>query len=216
MNKKKTIYLAIVFAIGIVTFNSCSEDDAADDCTQQTWYQDSDEDGFGNPNNSEQSCTQPTGYISDNTDFDDTNATAYPGAEELCDDGIDNDGNGEIDECSILNQTSGSWTDNFGGSYTITNLIITNVTSNGATYVFHILANGSNSVICLNDANNSFHADLYSKFVFTNIATNTFNLCQPFFDEESQESIENATDPTNTGDLDAGCGGFAWSLLTRN
>ena len=213
MNKKKTMYLVIVFSIGIVAFNSCSKDE---DCTEQTWYQDSDEDGFGNPNNSQESCTQPAGYISDNSDFDDVNATAFPGADEICDDGIDNNGNGEIDECSVPNQTSGSWTDNFNGSYTITNASISVITANGSSYLYHILANGSNYVICLNDSTNPFYADLYSKFVFTNIATNEFNLCQPFYNEPSQASIENSNDPTNPNDLDTGCGGFVWSLLTRN
>ncbi|WP_188463453.1 putative metal-binding motif-containing protein [Bizionia arctica] len=216
----KTIYLTLVCTIGMVGFNSCSSDDdnKNDDdydvgCTELTWYQDGDQDGFGDPNNSQLSCTQPTGYISDNTDFDDANATAYPGADELCDDGIDNNGNGVVDECGVLSQISGTWTTNFGVSYTITNSTIIETTNN---YTYHILVSESNYVICLNDASNPFNADLYSKFVFTNIETNTFNLCQPFYDSESQEFIENATDPTNPDDLDAGCGGFAWSLVTRD
>ena len=211
MNKRKTIYLVIVFAIGLFTFNSCNNEDDA--CTKQSWYQDSDEDGFGNPNISEQSCTQSTGYISDNTDFNDMNATAYPGAEELCDDGIDNNGNGEIDDCSILNPIVGSWSGSFGGMYTITNTTIVEATNN---YTYHILVSRNNYVICLNDENNPFYAGSYSKFVVTNISTNTFNLCQPFFDEDSQEFIENANDPTDIDDLEAGCGGFAWTLMTRN
>ncbi len=93
-NKLKVIYLFAFITIGILAINSCSKDE---DCTKQTWYQDSDGDGFGNPNNPIQSCTQPNGYVSDNTDFDDTNAYAYPNAPELCN-GIDDNGNGIIDE----------------------------------------------------------------------------------------------------------------------
>jgi hypothetical protein len=39
-----------------------------------TYYRDSDGDGKGNPNNTTQSCTPPTGYVSDATDLDDTQA----------------------------------------------------------------------------------------------------------------------------------------------
>ena len=98
MNKKSLIYLMIFVPIGLLYFYSCSNND--DDCTEQTWYQDSDADEFGNQNISQQSCNQPSGYVIDNTDFDDNNSTAYPNATELCN-GIDNNGNGTIDEDTI-------------------------------------------------------------------------------------------------------------------
>jgi hypothetical protein len=61
------------------------------------WYQDDDSDGFGNPDVSLFTQTPPAGYVEDNTDFDDTDVTIYPGAPELTD-GKDNNGNGLIDE----------------------------------------------------------------------------------------------------------------------
>jgi hypothetical protein len=62
-----------------------------------TYYQDTDVDNYGNPNVSIQACTAPSGYVSDNTDCDDSDANINPGATEGCD-GVDNDCNDEIDE----------------------------------------------------------------------------------------------------------------------
>ncbi len=38
-------------------------------CTAKTWYKDSDGDGFGDPNSTQSSCLQPTGYVEDKTDL---------------------------------------------------------------------------------------------------------------------------------------------------
>jgi hypothetical protein len=70
------------------------EDDAAD---ASDWYADTDSDTYGDPAVSVHQCAQPTGYVLDATDCNDTTATAYPGADEYCD-GIDNDCDTYIDE----------------------------------------------------------------------------------------------------------------------
>jgi hypothetical protein len=61
------------------------------------WFADSDGDGFGDAASSSSSCAQPEGTSSDSTDCDDSEASVYPEAEELCDD-LDNDCDMEIDE----------------------------------------------------------------------------------------------------------------------
>ncbi|XOV93646.1 MAG: Ig-like domain-containing protein [Bacteroidota bacterium] len=49
------------------------------------WYSDIDRDGYGDINHTATSCTQPPGYVADATDFDDRDASRFPGAP--CDDG---------------------------------------------------------------------------------------------------------------------------------
>ena len=64
--------------------------------TAGTWYPDIDGDGYGNPSFPVVTCTPASGYVIAGTDCDDTDATNYPTATELCD-GVDNDCDGVLD-----------------------------------------------------------------------------------------------------------------------
>jgi hypothetical protein len=46
--------------------------------TRVTWYQDLDNDNFGNANVSQKSCTRPPGYVLDNADCDDSDVNEHP------------------------------------------------------------------------------------------------------------------------------------------
>ena len=70
------------------------EDDAAD---ASTWNIDYDGDGYGSDSYTLTACEQPSGYVADDTDCDDTSADAHPGGTEVCD-GLDNDCDGTVDE----------------------------------------------------------------------------------------------------------------------
>ena len=62
-----------------------------------TYYRDADGDGYGDPGVTQVSTTMPSGYVTDNTDCDDTNSLVNPGAAEI-NDGIDNNCDGQVDE----------------------------------------------------------------------------------------------------------------------
>lgn len=97
-----------LFAV-VLIITACSSDDSS--CNEQTWYQDADADGFGNISQTLSSCTQPNGYVSNNTDFNDNDANAFPNATEICD-GIDNDNDGQIDGLSSTNCGAGEVCEN--------------------------------------------------------------------------------------------------------
>ncbi|APR77441.1 Type IV fimbrial biogenesis protein PilY1 [Minicystis rosea] len=75
--------------------NNC--DGTVDEGVKNTYYRDADGDGFGNPSVTTQACTQPTGYVTNNTDCNDSNNAVKPGATETCN-GVDDNCNGTIDE----------------------------------------------------------------------------------------------------------------------
>ena len=62
-----------------------------------TWFEDGDLDGYGNPGRQRRGCDAPAGHVADSTDCDDTSAFIRPGGTEQCD-GADNDCDGVVDE----------------------------------------------------------------------------------------------------------------------
>jgi hypothetical protein len=91
----------------------------ADECvTKTTYYRDNDGDGYGNPAVSVAACTQPAGYVTNNTDCDDittdvnpddNDGDGYSTCEGDCDDTdasinpADKDGDGYLNSCAGIN-----------------------------------------------------------------------------------------------------------------
>ena len=72
-------------------------DRAVDEDAGTLWHPDRDGDGYGDAIDEIRACTAPEGWVEDATDCHDGEATAYPGATEICDD-LDNDCDGSVDE----------------------------------------------------------------------------------------------------------------------
>ena len=68
-----------------------------------TYYVDVDGDSYGNAAFSISACAQPTGYVSNNTDCDDANASINPGATDVPVNGIDEDCSGQDAPLAPLN-----------------------------------------------------------------------------------------------------------------
>ena len=75
--------------------NDC--DGLTDEDVEQVYFADTDGDGFGSENEELTACEQPSGYVPNANDCDDTNDQIFPGAPEECD-GLDNDCNDVIDD----------------------------------------------------------------------------------------------------------------------
>ncbi|RMD51964.1 hypothetical protein D6827_01030 [Candidatus Parcubacteria bacterium] len=95
--------------------NDC--DSAVDDAdadldlgTASTWYADNDDDGYGDADNTASACDQPSGYVADNSDCDDTNVGINPAATELELTAWDEDCDGlDGRELSSYQDDSGDW-----------------------------------------------------------------------------------------------------------
>lgn len=100
-----------------ITLTSCGDDDDAGSCTESTWYQDLDGDGFGT-DVSQTACDQPDGFTAETGDCNDTDAEIFPGATEDPNDGIDSacDGGEEViiwsgADFSFSKASNADWTD---------------------------------------------------------------------------------------------------------
>ena len=88
-------------AISPVANELCNEIDdncngETDEGVQNTFYNDQDQDGFGDPATTSMACSTPEGYVDNQDDCNDIDSQIHPDADET--DEQDNDCDGTIDE----------------------------------------------------------------------------------------------------------------------
>jgi hypothetical protein len=79
--------------------NNCNNE--IDEMVTTLYFQDQDEDGFGNPSVSQEACSVPVGFVENEDDCDDSSIETNPLSDEYCDD-IDNDCDGIIDIWDVV------------------------------------------------------------------------------------------------------------------
>jgi len=93
--------------------NNC--DGNMDEGVLTNYFRDKDRDGFGNANDIVMACTAPQGFVTDNTDCDDTDLDIHPGSPEQCDN-VDNNCDGNVDEGVLITYYLDSDNDGFGNA----------------------------------------------------------------------------------------------------
>jgi large repetitive protein len=74
-------------------------DDDDPDAAGGAWFADDDLDGYGDPSDTISACEEPSGYVSDSDDCDDSDWNINPDASETCD-GEDDDCDGSVDDAA--------------------------------------------------------------------------------------------------------------------
>jgi len=81
-------------------------DDVVDEEVTSTFYSDADGDGYGTATVTTEACSVPEDFALTDDDCDDTLTEVNPGAIEICDDGLDNDCDGEGGQCVIAPESA--------------------------------------------------------------------------------------------------------------
>ena len=86
--------------------NDCDEQIDEEIDTAPIWYLDNDNDSFGDIEQKLKACPvngdePPAGYVDNSADCDDQNGTAYPNADEWCNE-VDDNCNGVVDEATAM------------------------------------------------------------------------------------------------------------------
>lgn len=78
--------------------NGTIDDNAKD---TKVFFADTDDDGFGDAENTQDACSAPAGFVDNSGDCDDSRASVSPDGTEVCGDGLDNNCDGGAPGCGL-------------------------------------------------------------------------------------------------------------------
>lgn len=105
-------------------------------------------------------------------------------------------------------EVAGTWTTDFGTE------VLTTADWNGSAIVRY--DNKANVAFTQNSATASWSPNKFNKLVWTQPSGTTFYYCTVSFDHDTLALAEASTQTADSADLTGkGCGGFAWTLMTR-
>jgi len=147
------------------------------------------------------------------TGDDDDSATGDDDDSATGDD--DDSATGDDDDSAAGSQLAiaGTWTDNWGGSHTITD---TTWVQAFGTYNISQFDNSAQVVIAENNFGNSSAAGLWSRFDWTWDTSSMLWYCQTCYDCADETAALTTAAADSSDPATAGCGGFSWTSMTAS
>ncbi|RFN59166.1 putative metal-binding motif-containing protein [Marixanthomonas ophiurae] len=92
------VHFLLIVSIFLTCCNSDDSEEVINNCEKIAWYEDMDNDGYGNPDVSLEECIKPEGYVDNNLDCNDNNPELNPDfPTPIWYEDMDNDGYGNPD-----------------------------------------------------------------------------------------------------------------------
>lgn len=114
--------------------------------------------------------------------------------------------NQEAGEESI--EVAGTWSTNFGGEEVIDD-------ENWSFMAVILFDNAENFAITQNPPDAEYAPSAYSRLVWSEPGDDEFRYCVETFGHETVDDALNADEEADFNDLEAGCGGFSFTEMTR-
>ncbi|WP_164975350.1 lamin tail domain-containing protein [Flavobacterium piscinae] len=183
-----TTYYYVVRAVDAVSTSVNSNEISVLTLNPIPWYLDADNDGFGDDNNVIVAVENPFPglYVAVGGDCDDTNNTVYPGATEICYDGLDNDCDGIIDNgctpiVSVVQPAQCGIT-----LPTIDSYVYANLVAGAQGYRFRVTNLSTNEVQTIDRALRVFRFTQLTSYAFATeysveVSVRINNVWQPFY-----------------------------------
>ena len=108
----------------------------------------------------------------------------------------------------------GSYDDSFGGTHIISATEwVQGTPPDTSSHAITFIDNDARVAVAQNATANAFFPDLWSRFEWTWDTDGQLRICQSVFDAADEDAAIDATG-ANDADLEEGCGGFSWTVLT--